>query len=59
MNDDKLSGYRGKLRDLLQSAGVAIGDKIQVILKKRQYEGSLMPRVETADEKHLVLKQKS
>jgi glutamyl-tRNA(Gln) amidotransferase subunit D len=59
MNDDKLSGYRGKLRDLLQNAGVVIGDKIKVVVKKQQFVGSLMPRVETADEKHLVLKQKS
>ena len=59
MSEDNLPGYRGKLRDLLNEAKVIIGDNIKVKVRNREYQGSLMPRVETADELHIVIKQKT
>jgi glutamyl-tRNA(Gln) amidotransferase subunit D len=59
LNEDDLPGYRGKLRDLLHKTGVEIGDKLEIIVEDRRYIGSLIPRVETADEWHVVIKQKS
>lgn len=56
MSEDALPGYRGKLRDALEKAGTKIGDLIKVKTKKGVYEGTLMPRLETADDWHLVLK---
>ncbi|HDI53273.1 MAG TPA: Glu-tRNA(Gln) amidotransferase GatDE subunit D, partial [Candidatus Bathyarchaeota archaeon] len=54
-----LQGYRGPLRELLERSGVDIGDLIRVEKGSRIYEGYLMPRLETADEWHLVLKLRS
>jgi glutamyl-tRNA(Gln) amidotransferase subunit D len=54
-----LQGYRGALRGLLERSRVEIGDLIRVEKEGRLYEGYLMPRLETADEWHLVLKLKS
>lgn len=59
MTDDRLTGYRGKLRTTLEAAGVEIGDKLEVSVNSQQYKGSLMPRVETYDEWHLIIKMVS
>ncbi len=59
MTEDKLTGYRGSLRRTLESTGVEIGDILEVNVNNQQYHGSLMPRVETYDEHHLIIKMKS
>jgi len=59
MSEDKLTGYRGQLREALASAGAEIGDKLQVVVNNQQYSGSLMPRVETFDDWHLIIKMAS
>ncbi len=59
MTDDRLTGYRGKLRTALETTGVEIGDKLEVSVNNQQYKGSLMPRVETYDEHHLIIKMVS
>jgi glutamyl-tRNA(Gln) amidotransferase subunit D len=59
LTEDKLTGYRGKLRTALETAGVEIGDKLEVSVNNQQYRGSLMPRVETYDEHHLIIKMVS
>jgi len=59
LTDDRLTGYRGKLRTALETAGVEIGDKLEVSVNNQQYKGSLMPRVETYDEHHLIIKMVS
>ena len=56
MGEDSLHGYRGRLREALGEAGVAIGDILKVEFDGKDYEGSLMPRLESADDWHLVLK---
>ena len=59
MTEDKLAGYRGSLRKALESSGVEIGDILEVNVNNQQYRGSLMPRVETYDEHHIIIKMKS
>jgi glutamyl-tRNA(Gln) amidotransferase subunit D len=59
MSEDKLTGYRGQLRAALESVGAEIGDKLMVVINNQQYSGSLMPRVETYDDWHIVIKLKS
>lgn len=59
MSEEKLTGYRGQLRDGLIEADADIGDKVEVVVNNQQYSGSLMPRVETYDQCHLIIKLKS
>jgi glutamyl-tRNA(Gln) amidotransferase subunit D len=59
MSDDTLSGYRGQLREALLEIGAEIGDKLKVIVNDKEYSGSLMPRVETYDDWHLIIKLSS
>lgn len=59
MGEDELPGYRGKLRKALQVVGAEIGDLLRVESGNNIYEGSLMPRLESADDWHIVLKLKS
>jgi glutamyl-tRNA(Gln) amidotransferase subunit D len=56
MSEDKLTGYRGKLRETLSKIGAEIGDKLNIVINNQQYSGSLMPRVETYDDWHIVIK---
>ena len=59
MTADALPGYRGRLREVLSEAGAGVGDIIQVESDGGVYEGVLMPRVESADDLHIVIKLKS
>jgi len=53
---ERLQGYRGEARRLLEGAKVVVGDLVRIIRGAETYEGILMPRYELADEKHVVLK---
>jgi glutamyl-tRNA(Gln) amidotransferase subunit D len=59
MGEDSLQGYRGRLREALEAAGADIGDQLTIESEGRFYEGSLMPRLEAADDWHIVLKMKT
>ena len=59
MAEEALPGYRSKLREMLNKVGVSVGDIVKVESKNQTYEGTLMPRVESADDYHIVLKLKS
>jgi glutamyl-tRNA(Gln) amidotransferase subunit D len=59
MGEDSLQGYRGRLREALEAAGADIGDQLTIESEGRIYEGSLMPRLEAADDWHIVLKMKT
>ena len=50
MTEDRLTGYRGKLREALAGAGAEIGDRLEVAVNNQRYTGSLMPRVESYDD---------
>jgi glutamyl-tRNA(Gln) amidotransferase subunit D len=59
MTAETLPGYRGKLRELLTEAKVGVGDVVRVHTGGEAFEGTLLPRVENADDWHLVIKQKT
>ncbi|MCW3979107.1 MAG: Glu-tRNA(Gln) amidotransferase subunit GatD, partial [Candidatus Bathyarchaeota archaeon] len=59
MGEAPFHGYRNRLREALKAAGAGIGDLLKVEAGDRSYEGSLMPRLESADDWHIVLKLKS
>lgn len=56
MHEDGLRGYRSRLRESLIAAGAKEGDLVKVEDGINVYEGILMPRLESADDWHLVLK---
>ena len=64
MSQEELSGYSGLSRELLVKAGVRVGDRIRLDLKRgsgrEQVEGLLMPRYETGhEESYIVVKLKT
>jgi len=56
MGEDSLQGYRGGLREALEAIGAGIGDHLRVLSRGDTFEGSLMPRLESEDDHHIVLK---
>jgi glutamyl-tRNA(Gln) amidotransferase subunit D len=53
------SGYKGEALSALKKAGCEVGDIIRVTSEGKAYEGILIPRSETGDGKHVVVKLKS
>ncbi len=56
MNDDLYKGYREPCRGLLERFGVKVWSEVRAITQRGSFEGLLLPRSETADADHLVLK---
>ena len=56
---DGFPGYKGQALKLLKSVGAEIGDVVRVSKGKESWEGILIPRSESGDEYHIVLKMKS
>jgi glutamyl-tRNA(Gln) amidotransferase subunit D len=59
MNEKKHEGYRGEVLEAIRKAETEVGDKIRVTRTGEAYEGILIPRLESADDKHIVIKLKS
>lgn len=59
MSEETNSGYKGEALGALKKANVHVGDVIRVISREKTYEGILIPRSETGDSKHVVVKLKS
>ncbi len=53
------SGYKGEALSALKKAGCQVGDVIRVTSNGKTYEGILIPRSETGDGKHVVVKLKN
>ncbi len=53
---DRLYGYRGRAREILERANASVGDIITIASKGLIYTGILMPRYETADSDHITIK---
>ena len=53
------SGYKGEALTALTKSGCQVGDVIRVTSKEKTYEGILIPRSETGDNQHVVIKLKS
>ncbi|TRO51194.1 Glu-tRNA(Gln) amidotransferase subunit GatD [Candidatus Bathyarchaeota archaeon] len=59
MNQEANLGYKGEALEALTKAGCKVGDAIRVTSKEKKYEGILIPRSETRDNKYVVIKLKS
>jgi glutamyl-tRNA(Gln) amidotransferase subunit D len=59
LGEEELQGYRGRLRENLKAANIEIGDLLRIKADGKVHEGILMPRLESADDRHLVLKLRS
>ncbi len=56
---EKLPGYKGEALEALKKAGADIGDTLQVLRGGETYVGMLIPRSESSDDKHIVVKLKN
>ncbi len=54
--EDKLQGYSGEVRELLEKVGVEIGDEVEIKVQDKHYRGILMARYELADPGYIVIK---
>lgn len=53
---EKFPGYKGEVLQFLKEAEADVGDIIRIKKDKETYEGTLIPRSEYGDEKHIVIK---
>jgi glutamyl-tRNA(Gln) amidotransferase subunit D len=59
-NKDIASKYKGKSLGLLTAKGISVGDTIKIsTTSDNEFTAILMPRYESADENHIVVKLKS
>ena len=54
--NDNLKGYRGAGRDVLKRFGVGVWSDVEIESTRGQFRGLILPRSETADEQHIVIK---
>ena len=59
MLSGEFPGYRGQSLKLLKSIGAGIGDVIRLTKDGKSWEGILIPRSESGDEYHVVIKMKN
>jgi len=56
MSSDRFRGYRGVGKAVLERHGVGVWSEVDVESARGPFRGLILPRSETADEKHIVLK---
>ena len=56
---DPYRGYRGPSREVMERFGITVWCQIRAETTRGEFEGLLLPRSETSDELHLVLKLNS
>ncbi len=56
MGDDLYKGYRGPTVEVLKKHGVKVWNEVKVESTRGSFTGLVLPRSETADDRHLVLK---
>ena len=54
-NDD-LKGYRGRAAAVLQKHAISVWSDVEIESTRGRFRGLILPRSETADDKHIVLK---
>lgn len=59
MSDDRFKGYRDPCRALMEREGVTVWCEVEAETSRGNFAGLLLPRSETADAEHLVLKLSS
>ena len=57
-NEENL-GYKGEALEAIKKAGCEVGDIVRVSGDGKTYEGILIPRSESGDNTHIVVKIKS
>jgi glutamyl-tRNA(Gln) amidotransferase subunit D len=57
-NEENL-GYKGLALEAIRKAECAVGDIVRVSGDDKTYEGILIPRSESSDNTHIVVKMKS
>ncbi len=56
MSDELFKGYRGPGRAVLEKHGVGVWSDVEVQSLRGSFRGLVLPRSETADDRHIVLK---
>ena len=56
MSNDKFKGYRGPGKAVLKEQDVSVWSDVEVKAESGSFRGIILPRSETADDKHIVLK---
>jgi glutamyl-tRNA(Gln) amidotransferase subunit D len=56
MNNDKFKGYRGPALSALKQHAVSVWSDVEVATSSGHFKGIILPRSETADQNHVVLK---
>ncbi|MFH1197488.1 MAG: Glu-tRNA(Gln) amidotransferase subunit GatD [bacterium] len=56
MSDNDYKGYRGKALDTLRQFGAMVWSDVEIITNKGSFKGIILPRSETADPLHIVIK---
>ena len=57
--DDSYKGYRGEALDVLKSFGAMVWSDVEIKTSRGTYTGIILPRSETADPHHIVIKLRS
>lgn len=55
-NTDQFKGYRGTGRAVLERFGVGVWSEVEINSARGAFRGLILPRSETADERHIVIK---
>ncbi len=56
MNDEQYKGYRGPALSTLKNFSVQVWSDVEVQTTRGEFKGIILPRSETADDRHIVLK---
>jgi len=56
MNDDIFQGYKGRALEVLQKYNARVWAKVKVDSTRGVIEGTILPRAENTDDKHIVMK---
>jgi len=59
VSDDARKGYRGLARTVLERHGVGVWSDVEIESQQGRFTGLVLPRSETADDLHIVLKLSS
>lgn len=56
MADDIFQGYKGRALELLQKYNARVWAKVKIKSTRGDFEGTILPRAENTDDKHIVIK---
>jgi len=59
MSEDIFQGYKGRSLEVLQHFNVRVWDRIRIDTTRGIFEGTILPRAENDDDRHIVIKIKT